>query len=468
MAKKTHRIPPAPHDNPQRIAILTLDHLAPKMAGPAIRCWEMAKVLCQEHQVMLLTFGKCELPGEGFTTKQVHILDFRKMLDDIDIIIMQGFLLQSMPFLHLTSHYLVADWYDPFHLESLEVEKYQPIETRNMALYNGLRELENEASRADLFLCASPKQRDFWLGYLAGMGRINPLTYDIDPNLDRLLVEAPYGISIDPPKRTPGAIKGVIPGISHDDKVVIWGGGVYNWFDPLTCIKAVDLAKDTLPNLRLFFMGMAHPNPDVPETKMAGEARALAKTLGLEGKHVFFNEDWVEYPQRSRYLCDADIGISAHFQHIETQFSFRTRILDYLWTGLPILCTEGDSFAKLVEEENLGQAVPCQDVQSMADALVRLLTDDTWRAECSRNVQRVSQRYLWPRALEKLVEYCRNPYKSADWEILQAPGAGGRLNPVEWVKVMAHAVHEEWLYGGFKGTLRKTLRYIEKHVFRLK
>lgn len=49
---------------------------------------------------------------------------------------------------------------------------------------------------------------------------------------------------------------------------------------------------------------------------------------------------------------EADAGVSTHMSHVETTFSFRTRILDYLWAGRPpMVVTEGDSFAELVERE---------------------------------------------------------------------------------------------------------------------
>ena len=46
---------------------------------------------------------------------------------------------------------------------------------------------------------------------------------------------------------------------------------------------------------------------------------------------MFFNEDWVAYDDRQNYLLEADVGVSTHLDHVETEFSFRTRILDYLW-----------------------------------------------------------------------------------------------------------------------------------------
>ena len=81
--------------------------------------------------------------------------------------------------------------------------------------------------------------------------------------------------------------------------------------------------------------------------RMATEARALADGLGLAGTHVFFNEGWVDYESRQDYLLEADIGVSAHIDHLEASLSFRARILDYLWAGLPVVATRGDVLADL-------------------------------------------------------------------------------------------------------------------------
>ena len=72
---------------------------------------------------------------------------------------------------------------------------------------------------------------------------------------------------------------------------ILWGGGVYNWFDPLTLVRAVDRLRQRLPTVRLLFLGMRHPNPGIPEMRMAVETQRLAEELGLVDQHVFFNRD---------------------------------------------------------------------------------------------------------------------------------------------------------------------------------
>jgi hypothetical protein len=167
-------------------------------------------------------------------------------------------------------------------------------------------------------------------------------------------------------------------------------------------------------NVRLFFLGMSHPNPDVPAMQMAFEAQQLSERLGLTGKYVFFNEAWVAYDDRQNYLLDADLGVSTHFEHVETTFSFRTRMLDYLWAGLPIVATGGDAFGELIESVHLGLTVPEQDVQALVTALERGLYDDDFIAECRQNVATLRTTFTWEKTLAPLMEFCRSAQPAPD------------------------------------------------------
>jgi hypothetical protein len=166
--------------------------------------------------------------------------------------------------------------------------------------------------------------------------------------------------------------------------------------------------------VRLFFLGLKHPNPDVPEMRMAVAAKKLSDALGLTDKHVFFNEGWVPYEDRQNYLLEADIGVSTHLDHVETAFSFRTRILDYLWAGLPIVATGGDTFADLIDSKGLGITVPPGDVEALEEALFRLLDDEAAAAECRRRLAEVVPSHTWSRVLAPLLAFCRAPKRAAD------------------------------------------------------
>src|SRR5262249_28644569 len=77
---------------------------------------------------------------------------------------------------------------------------------------------------------------------------------------------------------------------------------------------------------------------------------------------------WVPYEERVNWLLDADCAVSAHLDHVETRFAFRTRLLDCFWAGLPVVCTEGDDLAERVARDDLGGTVAAGDVDGMAAA----------------------------------------------------------------------------------------------------
>jgi GT2 family glycosyltransferase/glycosyltransferase involved in cell wall biosynthesis len=398
----------------RRIVIATGEPLSAKMAGPAIRAWEIAVALSGEHDVRLVTLGACSITDPRFETASVSGRDLHKLEDWCDIFLFQGLVMAANSWLAESDKVLIADVYDPFHLEQLEQAKDRGDTTRRTIVRDCTTALNDQLTRGDFFLCASQKQRDFWLGQLSGLGRINADTYDYDESLDSLIAIVPFGVTDTPPKRTRPAIKGVVPGISKDDKVILWGGGIYNWFDPLTLIRAVDRLRHERDDVRLFFLGLKHPNPDVPQMRMAVAARDLADSLGLTGRYVFFNEEWVAYDDRQNYLLDADLGVSTHLQHVETQFSFRTRILDYLWAGLPIVATEGDTFGELIPQHGLGLVVPAEDVDALTEALSRLLSDEELANSCRAAIADYAPEATWTKVLTPLIDFCRAPRRAAD------------------------------------------------------
>lgn len=396
------------------VLIVTADSLGKRMAGPAIRAFEIAKALSKVTGVRLVSTSSSSLEHPDFEVGFATTSQLRAHEKWADVVVFQGHLLASVPWMKDSDNIIVADIYDPMHLEQLEQGKELPTEGRFLESASVVGVLNEQIERADFMVCASDKQRDFWLGQLAAVGRINPATYDDDASLRTLLDVVPFGVEDAEPFQTSHGIKGTVPGIGPDDKVVIWGGGIYNWFDPLTLIKAIHQLSLRRPDLRLFFLGVKHPNPDVPTMKMAFQARELAKELDLLDRVVFFNEGWVPYEERANYLLDADVGVSTHLDHLETAYSFRTRILDYLWASLPIVSTTGDTFADIITANGLGLAVPPEDVGALERALETLLYDEAEHARVAERVREFAKTMKWAVVLRPLIAFCLNPRHAPD------------------------------------------------------
>ncbi|MBX9718892.1 MAG: glycosyltransferase, partial [Microbacteriaceae bacterium] len=401
----------------RRVLIITGDPIGVKMAGPAIRATAIAEAAAASHEVVVVSLSSYDgtpFPYDVVVVSPADQRCFARWEQWADVIVFQGLALRLFPALADTKAYLVADVYDPMHLEQLEQARSESAHEWRLAVSSATDVMNEQLQRADFLICASEAQRVLYLGQLAALGRINTATYAADGNLRRLVDVVPFGLPAVEPERTGPGMRQSVEGITSEDRVLIWSGGLYDWFDPQTLITAVALLSKRRDNVRLFFQGTQHPHPGVPLMKVVAESRALAKELGVLDRAVFFNDAWVPYGDRQNYLLDADAGVSTHHLHVETEFSFRTRILDYLWAGLPMVVTEGDHFADLVAREELGIVVPAGDVEALAVALDRILFDEALRRDAVRNIARVRELYRWGYTLAPLVAYLAQPHRAAD------------------------------------------------------
>jgi hypothetical protein len=51
-----------------------------------------------------------------------------------------------------------------------------------------------QMSRGDFFLCSSEEQRNYYLGFLTALGRVNPERIADDPDLTTLIAPVPFGV----------------------------------------------------------------------------------------------------------------------------------------------------------------------------------------------------------------------------------------------------------------------------------
>lgn len=400
------------------ILIICNDRIASKMAGPAIRYFEMAKQLSEVCNVTLAIPNKTDLDISKF--------DFRLVIYDIkspqsllnsfmetDIVLIQGMILKHIQVLNdlCKDKIVIVDLYDPFTIENLEIHKEKDIKYREETHQIDLDTLKNQLKIGDYFICANEKQKDLWIGMLSVLNKVNPNEYDLSSNLEKLIGIVPFGMPENDAVLSKGVYESKIPNYNENDKILIWGGGIWNWFDPLTLIEAIAIISRTRNDIKLFFMGIKQPNTNVPEMEMTAKAIKLAEELGIKDKQVFFNMDWVNYEERQNYLLESYAGVSCHFNNLETRFSFRTRILDYLWCKLPIISTEGDYFAEEITKNTLGLVVKYKDPISLSEAIIKLSDENQFYNQCVDNIIRYRSKLKWNIVTQPLKEFCMKPVK---------------------------------------------------------
>lgn len=390
----------------RRVLVVSNDHVGSSMAGPGIRAYKFAVELAKDSEVTLVVPFPTDLSTDDFEIVEDDPWDGRRMnarIRGYDAVVSQFLPISTMHRLARSETVAVYDLYTPWSIEDLALWSHLPP-SRRLATTDRLSSVKQAAILrcGHSFICASERQRDLWLGALLATGRVDRQAYALDPSLRNLVDVVPFGIDAEPAHSSEPVLRGVVRGIEPSDRILLWGGGVWNWFDPLTLIRAVDKLSRSRDDVRLYFSGLRHPNPTVPRMELQKHAVELATDLGLLDRSVFFNSDWVPYEQRGGYFLEADVGVSAHFDSVETRFAFRTRLLDYFWSGLPVVSTRGDALADLVERRRLGRCVDYEDVDGWVRALDEILDDEDERASIRIRLDDVRRELAWSRVVEPL------------------------------------------------------------------
>lgn len=398
------------------IVLISHDLVGPKMAGPGIRYYHLARVLANEFQVILA------VPGEASSENTMAPFQLRPyqrgqwnslapLVEGARVVIFPSDSAAEFPELAQSQTPLVVDGYDPLFAEWLELNQHRPDFESTWALR--LRDLTHQYLVGDFFICASERQRDWWLGLLEANGRINAYTFQDDSSFRALVDVVPYGLPEGLPQHTHNVIKGVWPGIEESDCLLLWGGGLWPWFDPQTAVRAVARLRTHRPEVKLIFPGTRHPNPILDGIPTHTEAtRALAGELGQLGTGVFFG-DWLPYADWPGALLESSVALTLHGpEALESHMAFRSRVLEYIWAGLPTVATDGDVTSDLIAAYRLGRIVPSGDEAAVAEAIQQLL--DMPKQSLDEEFRRARQRLTWEQAARPLVEFCRQPRRAPD------------------------------------------------------
>lgn len=398
------------------------------MAGPGVRYWEIGRALARAGcgVTIAAAAGSAAIDGEPSVT--VVVADQASVMERasrvVSVIVTGGALREHSSLASLDIP-IVVDLYDPFLFENLHRFGLTPDGWHSLA--DGRDALNGLLARGDFFLCASDRQRDLYLGMLVAAGRINPATYADSPTLERLIGIVPFGLPPTAPERIP-ELRSSVPGIRDDSRLIVWNGGLWDWFDPDTAIRAVASLARERNDVQLLFLGTRHPNPAVGEPERGRQARQLARELDPDGRAIVFR-DWTPYDERGGWLREASAAIALHADGIETRYAWRTRLLDCLWAHVPAIVSQGDALGDAMSSAGLARSVLVGDVVGTAEAIVATIAErdavfpEQWDAFAAP--------FRWDRAVGPLAAFLRNPRRAADLPVGAMPDGARTPRAVE-------------------------------------
>lgn len=436
-----------------RIVLICPEPFRAVIQGVGIRFLEMATELIRDHEVTLWVPNTTDLPTHlPFRVIPFPDRAFTEHLRGVEVVLVHS-LISERYFHALDEHHLgegpplAVDLYDPFLIEHL---RYTRVLGKEI-YYRDRAVLLQQLSLGDFFLCSSEGQRLFYVGMLMGMGRFAPEMYEQDRTLRTLIDVAPFGvlpISADALVALPGRLKGVLPGIAPDD-VVLFFGGIYDWYDPELLLDALADLLMAHPRVRVIFS--VNPNPESTPQGKFNAVRARADDAGWTNRQVFFIP-WFPYHERFAYLKDVDLAVCLHEPSLETDLSLRTRVLDYMNAGIPVIATAGGEGGRILQAAACAILVPPGTCSEVRSALRYLLDQPEARRRLGDNGRSWVQAHMtWEKSLTPLLAFCACPRRMPHARSSPEPS---RQHPPFTV---GHILRY-WRENGMSNTLRAAMR----------
>ena len=394
-----------------RILILCRGHLGTHMSSPGIRATAMAEVLARNVPGAQVTLAgpnaDMVMPKDvPYRTIRWHVRNVLGLVARHDIIISSG--MPPHVAIFFPKKRFVVDLFTQYAMEWMEVgiQHYDGYK-RHAWVQRTRTILGMQLTLADFVLCCNERQRDSYIGMMISLGLISPTVYDADPTLRRYIDVAAHGIRPELPAPGRPLLRGVRPGFEPHDRIIVWNGGIIQWYDPATLLEA--LHRLNRPDIKLLFLGASYPGlRELGKGVRFQDAKAIAAANGQLNRTVFFEEGWVSHETAKQYVLEADISVCSYFDNLETRYSHRTRFVDLIWGELPFICTHGDVLAEDVAKHGWGLVVPEEDPAALAAAIEKLVDDDELRAQCRANLAAARPTLQWDVTLKGLVDFCNS------------------------------------------------------------
>jgi glycosyltransferase involved in cell wall biosynthesis len=372
-----------------------------KIEGGGMRCWGLALGLkANGHNVTVSVKSEFVQGLDSYRGIHLHNWDlndnFKTYINSFDAVIISYSMGDMSVFVadNLSHHItLVLDCYVPIFIEISARDSDDKAGELRGYLHE-IKRFNHVLERGDFFLCANEPQKHMYAGILGSLGVINPYSY----RQHRVLV-VPFGVETESISKATQQ-KSPYEVAKSKDFVLLWFGGLYPWFNFEPLIDAVKELSSN-PRFKFYLVGGKNPYNSHPDfVKQYEYVYKKFSEYGLVGKSVFF-VDWIDFDDRIRWYVHADLVISINSPGEENVYSWRTRVMDYLWGELPMMSNGGDPLSDELLTKNAAVKTEVSSAE-IAKNISRLINTPHILVDLKKNLLRVKEQYYWPKVTEVL------------------------------------------------------------------
>lgn len=223
--------------------------------------------------------------------------------------------------------------------------------------------------------CSEP-QKHALVGELAMSGRLNSQTFGFK-FAHTILPGAPTPeiTAIKPPDRT--FLKE--QGIRNEDFVLLWCGGYNTWTDVHTLFAALEWAM--AQDASIHYLSVGASTYGGPNTVYDQFQDLIAASQFQDRFHLM---GWQPWSSINQYYRASDAGLNIDALHYETIYGTRTRLVEMMAAGLPVITSLGCELSYFLQSKRAGLTFEVEDWQELGQHIVYLAQDKSGRLDLAR------------------------------------------------------------------------------------
>ena len=243
-----------------------------------------------------------------------------------------------------------------------------------------------------------------------------PELVDADPSLDGLFITIPFF-------GPTGSIDPLGQPESNSRLHLVWPGGLWDWLDP---VNLVDAEPRICEDGRRCVAAPAAQSSGCPvldprTCSTRGHARCRAGRA-LDIVDAIEIVDWVPHAQRRERLTTTHAAVTLDRGGVEAHYAFRTRLVDALAAGIPVIATSGEYVADARPAEVAGSTCSPNDPDALAALLLSLTAEPARLAAARERAPAIAADWAYERTVAPLATWCRAPRRAG-------AGAPGPMRP---------------------------------------
>jgi glycosyltransferase involved in cell wall biosynthesis len=179
----------------------------------------------------------------------------------------------------------------------------------------------------------------------------------------------------------------------HEQPLIVFVGGFYPWHDVKGLLSSFEMMIRSHPEARLLLVGDGPQRP-------AMEKQAAAS--GISDKVIFTGR--VAHDEVPHLISAADIAVAPYPQMDRDEFWFSPmKLFEYMACGKAVVASDLGQIADAIQDGQNGLLVPAGSTSALADAVVRLIEDQTLRSRLGEQARRTAvENYSWEQYINRL------------------------------------------------------------------